>query len=70
MIKVEGYQNLYRDPNTGAIVNTDRRAYLEYVRKRNLRLKEKEEKKSLEEEVESLQNEVAELKLVHDLLGR
>jgi uncharacterized protein YlxW (UPF0749 family) len=71
MIKVEGHQNLYRDPNTGAIVNTDRRAYLEYVRKRNLRLKEKEEKKSLEEEVVSLQNEVAELKkLVHDLLGR
>ena len=71
MIKVEGYQNLYRDPSTGAIVNTDRRAYLEYVRKRNLRLKEKEEKKNLEEEVVSLQNEVAELKkLVHDLLGR
>jgi len=71
MIKVEGYQNLYRDPKTGAIVNTDRRAYLEYVRKRNLRLKEKEEKKNLEEEVVSLQNEVAELKkLVHDLLGR
>jgi uncharacterized protein YlxW (UPF0749 family) len=71
MIKVEGHQNLYRDPNTGAIVNTDRRAYLEYVRKRNLRLKEKEEKKNLEEEVVSLQNEVAELKkLVHDLLGR
>lgn len=71
MIKVEGYQNLYRDPSTGAIVNTDRRAYLEYVRKRNLRLKEEREKKSLEEEVTSLQNEVAELKkLVHDLLGR
>ena len=71
MIQVEGYQDLYRDPNTGAIVNTDRRAYLEYVRKRNVRLREQEEKKSLEDEVVSLQNEVAELKkLVHDLLGR
>jgi hypothetical protein len=71
MIKVEGYQNLYRDPNTGAIVNTDRRAYLEYVRQRNLLVKQKEEKRSLEEEVSNLHEEVAELKkLVHDLLGR
>ena len=71
MIKVEGYQNLYRDPNTGAIVNTDRRAYLEYVRQRNLLTKQKEEKRNLEQEVSSLYEEVAELKkLVHDLLCR
>lgn len=71
MIKVEGYQNLYRDPNTGAIVNTDRRAYLEYVRQRNLLTKQKEEKRNLEQEVSNLHEEVAELKkLVHDLLGR
>jgi len=71
MIKVEGYQNLYRDPNTGAIVNTDRRAYIEYVRQRNLLTKQKEEKRNLEQEVSSLHEEVAELKkLVHDLLGR
>ena len=71
MIKVEGHQNLYRDPNTGAIVNTDRRAYLEYVRQRNLLTKQKEEKRNLEQEVSSLHEEVAELKkLVHDLLGR
>lgn len=71
MIKVEGHQNLYRDPNTGAIVNTDRRAYLEYVRQRNLLKKQKEDKRNLEQEVSNLQDEVAELKkLVHDLLGR
>lgn len=23
MIKVDGYENLYRDPKTGAIINTD-----------------------------------------------
>ena len=71
MIKVEGYQNLYRDPNSGAIVNTDRRAYTEYVRQRNIIKKQKEEKQNLEKEVTSLHNEVEELKkLVHDLLGR
>lgn len=71
MIKVEGHQNLYRDPNTGAIVNTDRRAYLEYVRQRNALKKQKEEKKDMEKELSDLHEEVNELKrLVHDLLGR
>ena len=31
MIKVEGYQNLYRDERSGAIVNTDSMAYNQYV---------------------------------------
>ena len=71
MIKVEGHQNLYRDPNTGAIVNTDRRAYLEYVRQRNALKKQKEEKRDMEKELSNLHEEVNELKrLVHDLLGR
>jgi|TARA_B100002019_G_scaffold134028_1_gene115334 hypothetical protein len=71
MIKVEGHQNLYRDPNTGAIVNTDRRAYLEYVRQRNTLKKQKEEKRDMEKELSDLHEEVNELKrLVHDLLGR
>ena len=71
MIKVEGHQNLYRDPNTGAIVNTDRRAYLEYVRQRNTLKKQKEEKRDMEKELSDLHEEVNVLKrLVHDLLGR
>lgn len=71
MIKVEGHQNLYRDQNTGAIVNTDRRAYLEYVRQRNALKKQKEEKRDMEKELSNLHEEVNELKrLVHDLLGR
>lgn len=71
MIKVEGHQNLYRDPNTGAIVSTDRRAYLEYVRQRNTLKKQKEEKRDMEKELSELHKEVDELKkLVHDLLGR
>jgi len=71
MIKVEGYQNLYRDPSSGAIVNTDRRAYLEYVRQRNTLKKQEEEKQNLGREVSNLHGEIEELKkLVHDLLGR
>tara|TARA_E500000331_G_C16807015_1_gene519133 strand:+ start:364 stop:570 length:207 start_codon:yes stop_codon:yes gene_type:complete len=31
MIKVEGHSNLYRDDNTGAIINTDSAGYNQYV---------------------------------------
>ena len=31
MIKVEGHPNLYRDENSGAIINCDSTAYNQYV---------------------------------------
>ena len=31
MIRVEGHQNLYRDENSGAIVNCDSSGYNEYL---------------------------------------
>ena len=47
MIKVEGHSNLYRDENTGAIVNYDSAGYNQYVNsltQRDLRKKELDEK--------------------------
>ena len=35
MIPVEGHKNLFRDENTGAIVDCDDRSYSAYIRKRN-----------------------------------
>ena len=71
MIKVEGFQNLYRDPKTNAIVNTDERGYKEYLRQKSSRMKQKEHNENLETQVDSLQKELAELKeLVQDLLSR
>ena len=32
MIRVEGYNNLYRDEETGAIINTDSTGYDNYVK--------------------------------------
>ena len=71
MIKVEGFQNLYRDPKTNAIVNTDDRGYKEYLRQKSIRMKQKEHNENLETQVDSLQKELTELKeLVQDLLSR
>lgn len=66
-IRVEGYTNLYRDDSTGAIINTDDIAYEMYVSSKKRR---NEYKKSQREEIESLKNEVGEIKsLLKELLN-
>ena len=57
MIKVEGYQNLYRDELSGAIINTDSMAYNQYVNsleQRQLQKKEISEIKNDIDEIKSL----------------
>ena len=57
MIKVKGYQNLYRDENSGAIINTDSMAYNQYVNsleQRNLQKKEISDIKNDIDEIKSL----------------
>ena len=58
-IRVEGYQNLYRDEETGAIVNTDSTSYELYVSSRKRRL---DYKKNQQNEIENLKSEVSEIK--------
>ena len=61
MIKVEGYSNLYRDENTGAIVNHDSAGYNQYVNsltQRDLRKKELDEIKKDIDEIKTLLREL------------
>ena len=53
--QVEGRSDLFRDNDSGAIVNTDRSAYLAYKAKERQRLNEMDR-------IEKLQNEVDEIK--------
>lgn len=55
MIPVEGYQNLFRDEKSGAIVNTDSVGYEEYIRMR-------EEKKKQRKEIDEIKNDIIEIK--------
>ena len=55
LIRVDGESNLYRDPNSTAIVNTDKDAYQNYLDARNRKLQKRTE-------IEILKNDVAELK--------
>lgn len=63
MIRIEGHQNLYRDEETGAIVNTDTSGYSQYIKMRNKRQKQNDE-------IEQLKSDVSEIKdLLRELIN-
>lgn len=59
MIPVKGYPNLYRDENTGAIINCDSVSYNNYIMSKNLRESQKLTQKA---EIEQLKQDVSEIK--------
>jgi hypothetical protein len=63
MIPVEGHKNLYRDPNSLAIINCDDTEYNNYIRNRQDKARQKKE-------IEQLKNDVNEIKeLLKDLIN-
>lgn len=61
MIRVEGHPNLYRDENSGAIVNCDSTSYNQYVNslvQRDLRRSELDEMKKDIDEIKSLLKQI------------
>jgi len=55
LIRVEGSKSLYRDMDSGAIINTDTSEYSQYISQRERRKKEKQE-------IVDLKNELSEIK--------
>ena len=55
MIPVEGHKHLYRDENSGAIVNHDVHGYTQYI-------KMKFERQHQKEELEQIKNDIDEIK--------
>ena len=56
MIRVEGHKNLYRDENSGAIINTDSHGFSQYKKSRNIRLSQKEEIDGMKKDIEEIKN--------------
>jgi hypothetical protein len=56
MLKVQGHSDLYRDENTGAIINKSSE-YDKYIQKRNLR-------RSQAQEINDLKSDISEMKLM------
>jgi hypothetical protein len=57
MIKVEGHTNLFRDEESGAIMNLDTAGYHEYVKKRSMKQKQRDE-------IDSIKSELDEIKMM------
>lgn len=60
MIRVDGYSNLYRDENSGAIINCDSTLYNQYVnslKKQELRKNDLDKMKKDIEEIKFLLNQ-------------
>jgi len=63
LIPVDGQNNLFRDRNTGAILNSDKSGYLQYKRL-------KEQKQKDRNELEKIKNDIDEIKfLLRELIN-
>ena len=56
LIPVEGNPHLFRDRNTGAIINTDRSGYDQYMKMKQRRQTEREELDTLKKDIEEIKS--------------
>ena len=61
LIPVEGYNNLFRDRNTSAILNKDKSAYNNYMRMKDQKQKEKNEIDQIKSDIEEIKSLLREL---------
>jgi t-SNARE complex subunit (syntaxin) len=68
--KVKDHDNLVRDMNSKAILNTDRLALQDYYQKRDLAKKELSEKNESKQRLDKIENDMAEIKdLLRMMIG-
>ena len=60
--KVEGHNNLHRDSETGAIINTDSSGYSSYIMNKSIKDEESIRIQNVEQDLANIQNELYELK--------
>ena len=63
-LKVEGYNNLLRDPNTNSIINANMSEYEQYLARRNSKTKDNQKVQNLEEELASMKSDIDEIKFL------
>lgn len=61
-IKVENHPNLYRDPNTNMIVNSDSLSYNSYINMKKSKENEKKRIEKLESDIGEVKNDLSEIK--------
>lgn len=54
MIPVDGHKNLYRDENSGAILNTDSSGYNQYMKMKASKLTQREELDKIKADIDEI----------------
>tara|TARA_B100000212_G_scaffold156716_1_gene117728 strand:- start:175 stop:378 length:204 start_codon:yes stop_codon:yes gene_type:complete len=54
MIPVDGHKNLYRDENSGAILNTDSSGYNQYMQMKTAKLTQREELDKIKADIDEI----------------
>ena len=63
-LKVEGHNNLLRDSETGAIINSDKSGFSSYMMNKNIKNEESIRIQNVERDLASIHSEISELKLL------
>lgn len=63
-VQVKSHKHLYRDLDSGAILNTDMEELKEYYAQVEIKNKEMEEKLKLENKVNKLEDDIGEIKML------
>lgn len=61
-LKVEGYNNLLRDPNTNSIINADMSEYQQYLARKNIKSEENQKVQNIEKDVANMKEDLNEIK--------
>lgn len=61
MIRVKGHQNLYRDENTGAILNCDSTSYNQYINSLSIRDDQKRQLNEMRSDIDEIKSILREL---------
>jgi vesicle coat complex subunit len=61
LIPVEGHNNLFRDRNTGAILNNDKSSYVQYVRLKEQKQRERNDIDKLKKDIDEIKSLLKEI---------
>ena len=61
-IPVEGSSGLYRDPESTAIINKDKKAYLDYMKRKKIAEVKNSELNKMKEDLNNVKGELGEIK--------
>lgn len=62
--KVEGYDNLLRDCNTNAIINTNKSEYENYIRMKEEKINSNTKIEIIENQLQNLKSDILEIKQI------